>query len=275
MAECTICPHHCNLREGMIGYCRSRICRDGRVVSLSYGRLTSLALDPIEKKPLVHFYPGSMILSLGTFGCNMRCPFCQNASISQVSENEVKTEAVSPEEVAEIARRLVPRGNIGVAFTYNEPLVGYEFVRDTARLVHRMGMVNVLVTNGMAERDVLSEVLPHIDALNIDLKCFAPEGYRSLGGDLECVKSTIEQCIQMGKHVELTSLIVPGLNDRKEEIEKECRWIASVDRRIVLHVTRFFPRYRMGNREPTSIQLVHNLASVARTYLDSVHVGNC
>ena len=275
MAICSVCPHHCNLTEGKTGLCRARMCSDGKIVSTSYGKITSIALDPIEKKPLKLFHPGMNILSIGSFGCNMRCPFCQNDFISQVGADGVDTETVTPAQIASIALRMRSRRNIGVAFTYNEPLVGYEFVRDTSRLVKENGMLNVLVSNGMAEEAVFDEVLEYIDALNIDLKCFTEEGYRSLGGNLETVMQNIESCIERKKHLELTTLIVPGLNDKKDEIERECRWIASLDRGTVLHVTRFFPRFLMRDREATPVATVYHLADVARQYLDNVFVGNC
>ncbi len=184
---------------------------------MNYGKLTSLALDPIEKKPLRRFHPGSMILSVGSFGCNLRCPFCQNHEISMAAEGEIETVELSPEALADKALELRPHGNIGVAYTYNEPLAGYEYVRDCAALVHERGMVNVLVTNGTIEEAPWRELLPLIDAVNIDLKGFAPEWYKRLGGNLETVKRSIslaaERC-----HVEVTTLVIPGENDGVEEI---------------------------------------------------------
>ena len=173
--HCELCFHQCKLDEGQTGLCRARGCRDGRVVPLNYGKLTSLALDPIEKKPLRRFRPGSFILSVGSFGCNLRCPFCQNHEISMASEGELYTDWFSPEQLADKAAKLVPRGNIGVAYTYNEPLVGYEYVRDCAALIHERGLVNVLVTNGMIEEAPWRSLLPFIDAANIDLKGFTAD----------------------------------------------------------------------------------------------------
>ena len=209
---CELCFHHCRLEEGQTGFCKARACRNGAVVPQNYGKLTSLALDPIEKKPLRCFHPGSLILSVGSFGCNLCCPFCQNHEISMAGEAEIQTVGVSPAQLAGKAAELRARGNIGVAYTYNEPLVSYEYVRDCAGLIREQGMVNVLVTNGTIEEGPWRALLPLIDAANIDLKGFTPAWYRQLGGDLETVKRSIalaaEQC-----HVEVTTLLIPGEND--------------------------------------------------------------
>ena len=200
--RCELCFHHCVLDVGQIGLCRARACQDGKIVSLNYGKLTSLALDPIEKKPLRRFHPGSLILSVGSFGCNLRCPFCQNHEISMAGDSGIPTVEVSPEQLAAQAAELVPHGNIGVAYTYNEPLVGWEFVRDTARLVREYGMWNILVTNGTASLAVLEELLPWIDAMNIDLKGFREAYYRKLGGDLETVRVFIARAAARQPKVE-------------------------------------------------------------------------
>lgn len=271
---CELCFHHCGLSEGQTGFCRARACRDGAIVPLNYGKLTSLALDPIEKKPLRRFRPGSLILSAGSFGCNLRCPFCQNHPISMAADGEAETAEVSPEALADKALELAPRGSIGVAYTYNEPLIGYEYVRDCAALVRGRGMVNVLVTNGTIEEKPWRELLPLIDAVNIDLKGFTPEWYRKLGGDLEAVKRSIalaaEQC-----HVEVTTLLVPGENDSAGEVRTLAQWLASVDRDIPLHLSRFFPRYRMTDKQATPVETVYQLADEAKAYLSFVYTGNC
>lgn len=254
--------------------CRARKNVDGRIVPINYGKITSMALDPIEKKPLRRFYPGSMILSVGSFGCNLRCPFCQNHEISMAGADLPDTITISPEELAQKAVSLKHRGNIGVAYTYNEPLVGWEYVRDTAKLVRDAGMKNVAVTNGSVSEDVLEEILPLIDAMNIDLKGFTEEYYRKLGGDLETVKRFISRASQKC-HVELTTLIVPGENDSPDEMLEEAAWIASVNPDIPLHVTRFFPRWKMKDREATDVAAVYELARVAGRWLTDVRVGNC
>ena len=288
-AVCPVCPHHCSLKEGQYGRCRARKNEKGTIICVNYGRITALALDPVEKKPLRHFFPGRMILSAGSYGCNLSCPFCQNYQISMTgSEGKAAADyatdeaavgvpdfwEMSPEELAELAENLRGRGNIGMAFTYNEPLVGYEFVRDTARLVRQRGMKNVLVTNGTAELPVLEEILPYIDAMNIDLKGFTQDYYWKLGGDLDTVKAFIKRAAQVC-HVELTTLIVPGENDSMEEMERQAGWIAGVDPDIVLHVTRFFPRYRMKDRNATDVKTIYRLRDAAGKYLKHVYTGNC
>ena len=273
-AECAVCMHHCRLTEGQLGRCRARKNEEGRIVCANYGKITGLMPDPIEKKPLRRFFPGSRILSVGSFGCNLSCPFCQNHEISMAGPEEFQPKEMPPENLAALAKSWEDHGNIGVAYTYNEPLVGYEFVRDTARLVRKLGMKNVLVTNGSASLWVLEELLPYIDAMNIDLKGFTESYYRKLGGDLETVKDFIRRAAQ-GCHVELTTLIVPGENDSEARMEQEARWIASISPEIPLHVTRFFPQYRMENRRATEVSVVYRLRDIAGKYLKYVYTGNC
>lgn len=275
-AVCQVCMHHCCLEEGQTGLCRARKNEGGRILCGNCGKVTSLALDPVEKKPLKMFKPGSLVLSVGSYGCNLRCPFCQNHQISMAGQagNLPETADISPEVLAYKAFQLRDFGNTGLAFTYNEPLVGWEYVRDTARLVKEKGMNNILVTNGSASLEVLEELLPYVDAMNIDLKGFGQEYYRRLGGDLEIVKEFITRAA-LSCHVELTTLIVPGENDSPEEMEQEAMWIGSVGREIPLHVTRFFPRYHMTDREATDTAKVYELADRARKYLKYVFVGNC
>ena len=284
---CQVCPHHCRLEEGALGLCRARKNVSGKIQSENYGRITGLALDPIEKKPLYRFYPGSSILSVGSYGCNLKCPFCQNHEISMCGEKEVFWERVSPEELAGQALEYASdaahirgagqsrgaAGNIGVAFTYNEPCIGYEYVRDTARLVRRAGMKNVLVTNGCVELWVLEELLPYIDAMNIDLKGFTEEFYRKLGGDLETVKRFIVKAVA-ACHVELTTLIVPGENDGSQ-LRELIDWVAALDRNIPMHFSRFFPCFRMYDKEPTPVSQVYETVELAKKQLRYVYPGNC
>ncbi len=271
---CQVCIHHCRLSPGQKGFCRARKNVDGEIVCESYGQITSFALDPIEKKPLRMFYPGAMILSVGSYGCNLRCPFCQNYEISMAGSGQAQAAFLSPQELAQKAMEYQKEGNIGVAFTYNEPLTGWEYVRDTARLTAKAGMKNVLVTNGTAALWVLEEILPFIDAMNIDLKGFREEYYQKLGGSLEAVKAFIVRASK-DTHVELTTLIVPGENDDVAEMEEEAAWIGSINREIPLHVTRFFPRYHMMDRQPTEVKKVYQLAQAAGKYLAHVFTGNC
>ena len=286
MAVCEVCFRHCNITEGGLGFCGARTCLDGKVTAANYGRVTSLALDPIEKKPLSRFHPGSMIISAGSYGCNLRCPFCQNYQISWSEEAfryAEKAEYISPEELADIAASYRSRGNIGVAFTYNEPLIGYEYIRDTARLVHEKGMVNVIVTNGTASLPVLRELAPFIDAMNIDLKGFTDRYYRDvLGGDRAMVMDFITEAAK-DCHVELTTLIIPGENDTEDEMRAMTEWISGLTDRdgnvigadIPLHISRFFPRFHMTDRKATDVSKVYHLADVAREKLRYVYTGNC
>lgn len=270
---CEICPHHCRLEVGEVGKCRARFNDGEKIFALNYGEITSLALDPIEKKPLYHFFPGSFILSVGSYGCNLNCPFCQNFEISMAGST-FPTKKISPEELASLAVQLKDRNNIGVAFTYNEPFISYEFVRDTSELLKKFGLKSVLVTNGNISSGALKKILPLIDAMNIDLKGFSQKIYDELGGDFETVKNTIkisaESC-----HIEVTSLIVPQMNDSENEMLQEAEWLASISENIPLHVSRFFPRYKIKDRPATDVKEVYRLAEVARTFLKFVYTGNC
>ena len=285
MAKCGVCFRHCNIPEGGLGFCGGRTTRNGAVEAFNYGRITSMALDPIEKKPLRRFFPGSMILSVGSFGCNLRCPFCQNHEISwseqarQFAKTAAPDEIIAPEELVEIALNTRSRGNIGIAFTYNEPLIGYEFVRDTARLAKAAGLKNVMVTNGTAELTVLEELAPHIDAMNIDLKGFTDRYYSDvLGGNLHQVLAFIEEAVRHC-HVELTTLIVPGENDGVNEMRALSHWVSLLKNPdgegVPLHISRFFPRFHMQDRAATSVKTVYHLAEIARESLEYVYTGNC
>ncbi|MBQ3704090.1 MAG: AmmeMemoRadiSam system radical SAM enzyme [Oscillospiraceae bacterium] len=277
---CEVCPHHCAIPEGGKGKCRARGTRDGKNVPLLYGVMSSVALDPIEKKPLRRFYLGSFILSVGSFGCNLNCPFCQNWEISMSDGSEVLRDKAShtlaPDVLADMAEILRGRGNIGVAFTYNEPTICHEYILDTAPLLREKGLKTVLVTNGCAEDEITARLLPHVDALNIDLKSFDAEVYRkTLGGDLETVKRFIEKASTQC-HVELTTLIVPGLNDSEAEMRSLTDWVASLPdgEEIPLHITRFFPRYRMTDRAATERRTVLRLTEIAGEKLKYVYPGN-
>ncbi len=275
---CQVCPHGCRLAPGAVGACRARGNVDGQIVPLGYGRVTSLAVDPVEKKPLARWKPGSTVLSLGSYGCNLHCPWCQNHEISQVGEDGVGWRTVAPADVADLAAELNARDPrmAGVAYTYNEPLVAWEFVRDCGELVHECGLNNVLVSAGCVNPQVIEAVAPLIDAANIDLKTFSERTYRMAGGFLSTVKGTIEALAAMPTcHLEVTTLIVPGVNDTREEMGELAAWLASVDSGITLHVSRFHPAYRMRDRSRTSVPLVYELADVAREHLVHVFTGNC
>jgi pyruvate formate lyase activating enzyme len=259
-----------------VGHCRGRANRAGKIVCENYGFVTGLALDPIEKKPLYHFFPGRFILSVGSYGCNLRCPFCQNSHIAmagaEIRRSAKGGEVFSPAELVALAQGR--RENIGLAYTYNEPLIGYEFVRDCARLANQAGLRNVLVTNGMICREPLLALLPDIHAMNIDLKGFTGRFYDWVGGSLETVKETI-RLAAAACHVEVTTLIVPGENDSAAEIGELAGWLASVSPTIPLHITCFFPRWQLTDRPPTPVATVYRLARTARRYLRYVHEGNC
>lgn len=270
--RCGVCPRACEIKEGGLGFCGARTTREGRVVPESYGVVTAMALDPIEKKPLRRFFPGSRILSVGSYGCNFRCPFCQNYGIS-MAKAPVPATRMAPEELADRAESLRPDVNIGLAYTYNEPLVAYEFVRDCAAAIRARGMKNVAVTNGYINPEPLSELLPLIDAWNIDLKSFSPEFYRWIGGELEPVKETIRRAAAVA-HVEVTTLVIPGKNDGVTEMRALSRWLASVDPAIPLHISRFFPRYQLTDRGATPASTIHELTEVAREALLYVYPGN-
>ena len=277
-ATCECCPHRCAIAPGATGVCRARANGDGRVVDENYGRVTSVAVDPIEKKPLARFRPGTQVLSVGSYGCNLRCPWCQNYCIAQAGAAQVPWRSLSPQELAATAADMAASDPevTGVAYTYNEPLCGWEYVRDCARLVHGAGLCNVLVSNGCFEAPVIEAVAPLMDAVNIDLKCFNEPGYRQIGGDLECVKAAIATFAATPTcHVEVTSLIVPGFNDSPEEMDAQCRWLAQLDPSIVLHITRFFPAYRCTQVGPTPLEDIYRLTHIARTHLQWVYTGNC
>lgn len=277
---CDVCPHGCRLVEGQVGACRARGWRDGKVAPLAYGRLTSLALDPVEKKPLARWRQGGLLLSAGSYGCNLHCPFCQNHTIAQAGEADVGWRYISPEDLVSLtldARARHPR-TVGIAHTYNEPLTSWEYVRDVGRLAHEAGLANVLVSNGCASAPVIDELAPLVDAANIDLKGFTADYYRWCGGALQAF-DTVRACIERlaaepSCHLEVTCLVVPGRNDTPDEMRALSAWLAGVDPDITLHVTRYFPRWKMSGR-PTPVSTVYALADVAREALPHVRVGNC
>lgn len=237
-------------------------------------KITSLALDPIEKKPLARFYPGSTILSIGSYGCTMHCPWCQNHEIAQPSDpTRLPMRDLFPEQVADLAESLLDRGNIGVAYTYNEPFYRWREVLECARVVHARGLKNVIVTNGLIAPEKLEELLPFIDAFNIDLKGFSQDVYDVCGGTFEQVKTTIARA-NASSHVEVTTLLIPGLNDDSVQVELEAQWLASLDPVPLLHLTRFFPRYLYADHEPTPLETLHRARDIAGRYLDDVVLGN-
>ncbi|MBC8015024.1 MAG: AmmeMemoRadiSam system radical SAM enzyme [Sporomusaceae bacterium] len=267
---CSLCPKGCTIAEGGTGFCRVRKNVGNKLYTENYAACSSYALDPIEKKPLYHFYPGSLILSLGTWGCNFSCSFCQNWQIAQESPS---TTELLPEEAVKAAQQYANKGNIGIAYTYSEPSVWYEYVLDTAKLAKQAGLKNVLVTNGFINTKPLEELLPYIDAMNIDVKAFNNEYYRKVcAGSLEHVKQTVEQAAK-ACHVEITTLLVPGLNDDQTEITGLAQWLSGVNPNIPLHFSRYFPNYKM--KEPPTPESTMEMAyKIASQYLNYVYLGN-
>ena len=266
--QCRLCPHHCLVKPGERGRCRVRENRDGTLFSLNYGRVTSVAMDPIEKKPLYHFHPGREILSLGTFGCNFRCPFCQNWQISQ--ETPPSQEITSDEAVA----AALQHRSVGIAYTYNEPTIWFEFVLQTARKAAAAGLKNVLVTNGFIEQEPLRELLPVVHALNVDVKSSNPAFYRDLcGGRLEPVLAAVETAAKEA-HVEVTTLVIPGENDSDEDLEGVARWVGEhIGRHIPAHLSAYTPRYRF-TAPPTPVETLRRAYDLFRRHLDYVYLGN-
>jgi pyruvate formate lyase activating enzyme len=272
--RCVLCPHNCVIKPGAAGICGVRKNTGGVLYSLIYEKVSSIAFDPIEKKPLYKFHPGTYILSAGSAGCNFRCPFCQNYSIARTEPEKVETADITSAQLVSKALNMVPQGNIGIAYTYNEPTVWYEYVYETAKLAKEKGLLNVLVTNGFINPEPLDNILPFIDAMNIDLKGYSEGFYRDIvKGKLESVKATIAASSRKC-HVEITTLVIPGLNDSPEEMEEMSKWIASLSPDIPLHLSRFFPRYQMQDRPVTPLNTLTELQSIASGHLNNVYIGN-
>ncbi|MDR1704369.1 MAG: AmmeMemoRadiSam system radical SAM enzyme [Clostridiales bacterium] len=268
--SCALCPHGCKISPGLSGLCGVRRNDGGALTAAGYGLVSSAALDPIEKKPLARYKPGAFVLSVGGIGCNMRCPYCQNSAIS-MEYNPQNTQALPPEGFARLAVKYKPQGNIGAAYTYNEPFINYEYLLDCAALVKEVGLDNVVVTNGFINPEPFERILPYIDAINIDLKGFTEDFYKKLGGSLEPVKKTIATAAKRC-HVEIAALIILGENENDAEALAD--WLASIDPAIPLHLNRFFPRYKYAGREPTPRETILRLAEMARGRLKYVYAGN-
>lgn len=271
IVKCFLCPHGCVISPGNKGICRVRLNEKGILKAINYGLCTAIALDPIEKKPLYDFYPGSQILSIGTFGCNLKCSFCQNWQIAH-GENPPNHE-LDMRDLVRLAQKYLPEGNIGVAYTYSEPLMWYEFVLDASKEIKETGLKNILVTNGYIEEEPLKELVPFIDAANVDVKAFNNNFYPKLcKGKLDPVKRTVE-ILAENIHVEITTLVIPGENDATDEIEELARWMKSISPEISLHLTRYFPNYNL-NLPPTPLESLRRAKEVAEKYLTKVYLGN-
>lgn len=270
--ECLICPHICKIKEGKTGICGVRMNNGGKIELLTYGAVSGMALDPIEKKPLYHFYPGSRILSIGSWGCNMKCDFCQNFHISQNVDLH-PSRIVKPQEIIDNA--LNAKNNIGIAFTYNEPVIWYEYIRDVAFPAKKSGLKTAMVTNGFVNEEILLEYLQLIDAFNVDLKSFNNNFYsRISGAELEPVKRSLKTIARSGKHLEITTLIIPGLNDSTSEMESQVRWIADeLGKEVPLHLSRYFPMFKRTT--PATLQdELRKFHEIAQKHLSYVYMGN-
>jgi len=270
--ECLLCPHYCKLTAGKTGICRVRKNTGEKIELLTYGVLSGYSLDPVEKKPLYHFFPGYNILSIGSFGCNMRCDFCQNYNISQKIPEGMIPET-TPEEIVKAA--LSAEKNIGIAFTYNEPVIWFEFIRDAANSAKNKGLFTVMVSNGYVNSEPLADIIQFIDAFNIDLKAFNNSFYRKLtGADIEPVKNSLKKIAKSGKHLEITTLIIPGQNDDEGEMALQSEWIAGeLGKNVPLHLSRYFPMFRR-NDPATSNETLNRLFEIASENLNNVYMGN-
>ena len=268
--SCKLCPHNCLIPVGAHGKCKVRINREGKLYTINYGEMTSAARDPIEKKPLYHFKPGSNILSVGSFGCNFTCGFCQNHSISQ---ERARSEYIAPEKLVEMCQGL--EDNIGIAFTYNEPSIWYEYIYYSSKLLKETlkDIKIVLVTNGYIKEEPLKMLLPYVDAMNIDLKAFTNRYYKDICGGsvipvMDTIRAASKEC-----HVEVTTLLVSGENDSSEEVAEIASFVASLNKDIPLHLSRYYPNYKMEN-PATKVEVMLEDRDIAKQYLNYVYLGN-
>ncbi len=272
--KCTLCPWYCHLQQGQTGVCKVRKNTAGKLESLVYNKVAALGLDPIEKKPFFHYFPGKNILSIGNVGCNLHCTFCQNHNISQCRADKFRRYLeLTSRELLEKAKKI--RNNIGVAFTYNEPFTFYEFMLDTAKLIHEAGLKNVVVSNGYINPEPLKHILPLIDAFNIDLKAFDNTFYlQQTKGKLQPVLEAIKTVAKSKAHLEITNLIIPGLNDDARQFESMVKWIAGeTGQETPLHLSRYFPQYKLM-AAATPPETLERLYQLAKKHLHFVYIGN-
>lgn len=266
--QCQLCPHRCLIQPGHKGLCRTRVNQGGQLITHSYGRVASYGKDPIEKKPLYHYHPGTKIFSVGSFGCNFTCDFCQNFAISQGSPKMIDTTAQNLVDIA-----CNEKENLGIAYTYNEPTIWYEFMWDIAQGIRANGKKNVVVTNGYMNPEPLEALLPLIDAINIDLKSMNPDFYlKHCGGRLdpvlEYIRLSAPHC-----HIEITTLLIEGLNTSDDEVRRIAEFIAAINPKIPLHLSRYFPAYNL-QLPPTDVALMERLQGIAKEALEYVYLGN-
>ncbi len=267
--RCLLCPHQCLIKNAQTGRCRVRRNQDGKLIAGTYGVVSAAAMDPIEKKPLYHFFPGSEILSLGQAGCTFDCDFCQNYHM--LNPSEVRLQKLEPRQAVELALR---ENAVGIAYTYNEPWVGYEYVLDIAGIAHQNDLKNVLVTNGYYSQPPFEKLAPFIDAMNIDLKSIHDSFYQHYSkGKLSPVQKTIEKAFESGIHIEITNLLITDVNDSSGDIVKLAEYIAGISEEIPLHISRYRPAYKM-NRPPTSIDKMREAYRIASSKLKYVYLGN-
>jgi pyruvate formate lyase activating enzyme len=272
--QCMLCPHTCELKPGETGVCKARKNIDGKLINLGYGQFSAAASDPIEKKPLYHFHPGTVVLSIGGYGCNFRCNFCQNHSISQAFvEQTAKSHTVQPKQLVEEALNQQLKG--GIAFTYNEPIINIEFMIETLKLAKYHNLPTSVVSNGYINPRPLAELIEHTDAFNIDLKAFTNHFYQKYtGGSLAPVLNAIQQISDSNSHLEITHLLITDTNDSIADFEAMCKWIAlHAGKNTPLHVSRYFPRYKYAH-DATNITKIHNFVAKANETLNYVYAGN-
>mgnify|MGYP006282322927 CR=1 FL=1 len=264
--KCELCPHYCKINDSKIGICSVRKNIDGKLYSLSYGKVSSIGIDPVEKKPLYHFYPQADVLSVGSWGCNMSCDFCQNWQISQQAP---QLQDYSPEEIVNTA---LDKNIKLLAYTYSEPTVFYEYMLETAQIAHDKGLKNIMVSNGFINQKPLKKLIPYLDAANIDLKAFNNNFYNQCGGGIEAVKKTIK-VLAREIHLEITTLVVTSLNDDLEELKQMFKWLADINKDLPLHLSRYHPAYKLDN-PPTDLELMKKAYREAKKHLNNVYLGN-
>lgn len=269
--ECLLCPRFCTIKDRSRGFCRARFNLDG-ILYTENTDLSALALDPIEKKPLAHYFPGSNILSVGGSGCNFRCSFCQNWQISQCeNRNYIK---MNPEELALKAKALVSSGNIGLAYTYSDPIIMFEYVMEASALINKNNLKNIFVSNGYINEEPLKDLLQYINAFNIDVKAFSKSAYlEHFSAKFDIIKRNLEIIVTNKKHLEISCLIVPGINDNIGEAKDFFKWLAELDEQIPVHISRYFPCYK-AKMLATEIKVLNEIKKVASSYMKNVYVGN-
>ena len=271
--KCFLCPKECEISKGNTGVCGGRENIDGKLYALTYSKPVAIHLDPIEKKPLYHFYPGSQVLSIGTLGCNLGCEFCQNYDISQEfsTDDFKKIKETTPLEILGICKK---HNYKFIAFTYNEPSIYFEYMLDIAKLCKAYNIKTIVVSNGQINPEPLKELINYIDAFNIDLKSYNNEFYKKIcKGDLQTTINTITEIVDSRKHIEVTFLLIEGLNDSEEEFIEMCKFLSGLNKDIVLHISRAFPRYK-SDFEPTPIKLILKFQTIAKRFLKNTYTGN-